>query len=204
LKDFFLIQNRKAANMYMDEIAKESNFTGHHKGYTILPHKIHRCYGLSQYEKLILVDLIAYMSDKNQCYPTLEMIARNVGSSSKTIERHVGDLAEKNMILVSQTRKNNTYYLPNYLHYHPYLLMSEKTHEFIGGVGKQVNERELTLWVQGTVKSDDYTSYITRLHRLHERRSPMDKFAEKETLESYVQFLTTAFAKRFPLDVNGQ
>jgi predicted transcriptional regulator len=204
MKDFFVIQNRKAANAYMDEVAKESRFTGHHKGYTILPHKIHRCYGLSQYEKLILVDLIAYMSDKSQCYPTIEMIARNVNSSSKTIERHIGELADKSMILVSQNRKNNTYYLPNYLHCHSYLLMSEKTHEFINGVRKQVNERELTVWIQGIVKSDGYKAYTVQLQRLHERRSPMDKFAEKETLDSYAQFLITEFTKRFPLDVNGQ
>src|SRR4051812_21958647 len=141
------------------------------------------------------------MSDKNQCYPTLELIARNVGSSSKTIERHIRELADKSMILISQFRMNNTYYLPNYLHCHPYLLMSEKTHEFVSVVRKQVNERELTLWIQGIVKSDGYKAYATRLQRLHERRSPMDKFAEKETLDSYAQFLTTAFAKRFPPNV---
>lgn len=201
--DFWLTKNNKAANAFMDEVAKESNFTGHHKGYTILPHKIHRCYGLSPYEKLILVDIVAYMSDQSQCYPTIEMIARNLGCSSKSVERHIAKLAEKKLILVSQS-KNNTYYLPNYLHVHPYLLVSEKTHEFIGSVRKQVNERELTLWIQEIVKSDDYKAYTVRLQRLHERRFTSDKFAEKEDLESYDQFLMTAFAKRFPPDVNGQ
>ncbi|MGN8227885.1 helix-turn-helix domain-containing protein [Paenibacillus polymyxa] len=200
--DFWFVKNNKAANAYMDDVAKESNFTGHHKGYTILPHKIHRCYGLSSYEKLIFVDIVAYMSDQSQCYPTIEMIARNLGCSSKSVERHIAKLAEKKLILVSQS-KNNTYYLPNYLHVHPYLLVSEKTHEFIGSVRKQVNERELTLWIQEVVKSDDYMAYTARLQRLHERRLPMDKFAETETLASYKQFLMTAFAKRFPPDVNG-
>lgn len=143
------------------------------------------------------------MSDQSQYYPTIEMIARNVGCSSKSVERHIATLAEKKLILVSQS-KNNTYYLPNYLHVHPYLLVSEKTHEFIGSVRKPVNERELTLWIQEIVKSDDYKSYTAQLQRLHERRFATDKFAEKETLDSYAQFLTTAFAKRFPPDVNGQ
>lgn len=201
--DFLLIKSSKAANAYMDEVAKESNFTGHHKGYTILPHKIHRCYGLSLYEKLILVDIVAYMSDQSQCYPTTEMIARNVGCSSKSVERHIATLAEKKLILVSRS-KNNTYYLPNYLHVHPYLLISEKTHEFVRNVRKQVNERELTTWIQEIVKSDDYKGYTARLQRLHERRFATDKFAEKGALDSYAQFLTTAFAKRFPPDVNGQ
>ncbi|MEJ9217663.1 helix-turn-helix domain-containing protein [Paenibacillus glucanolyticus] len=201
--DFWLTKNNKAANAYMDEVAKESNFTGHHKGYTILPHKIHRCYGLSPYEKLILVDIVAYMSDQSQCYPTIEMIARNLGCSSKSVERHIAKLAEKKLILVSQS-KNNTYYLPNYLHVHPYLLVSEKTHEFIRSVRKQVNERELTLWIQEIVKSDACKAYTARLEKLHERRFPTDKFAEKETLDSYTQSLMTAFAKRFPPDVKGQ
>ncbi|MBJ6362778.1 helix-turn-helix domain-containing protein [Paenibacillus sp. GCM10012307] len=200
--DFWMTKNTKPANAYMDEVAKESNFTGQHKGYIILPHKIHRCYGLSPYEKLILVDIVAYMSDQSQCYPTIEMIARNLGCSSKSVERHIATLTEKKLILVSQS-KNNTYYLPNYLHVHPYLLVSEKTHEFIGSVRKQVNERELTLWIQETVKSDDYKAYTARLEKLHERRFTTDKFAEKETLASYTQFLMTAFAKRFPPDVNG-
>jgi hypothetical protein len=168
-----------------------------------VPHKIHRCYGLSPYEKLILIDLLAYMSDKNNCYPTIEAIARNVNSSSKTVERHITELASKKMILVNQG-KNNTYYLPNYLHCHPYLLLSEKTHEFIGSIRKQVNERELTLWVQGIVKRDEYKAFIARLHRLHERRLPMDKNAEKEILDSYAQFLKSESALRFTPDMNGQ
>lgn len=203
MNDLWLIKSNKAANTYMDEVSQESQFTSQHKGFTKVPHKIHRCYGLSPYEKLILIDLIAYMSDKNLCYPTIEAIARNVNSSSKTVERHITELASKKMILVSQG-KNNTYYLPNYLHCHPYLLMSEKTHEFIGSIRKQVNERELTLWVQGIVKRDEYKAFIARLQRLHERRLPMDKNAEKEILDSYAQFLKSESALRFPPDMNGQ
>lgn len=182
----------------MDKVSQESQFTSQHKGFTKVPHN----YGLTHYEKLILIDLIAYMSDKSQCYPTIEMIARNVGCSSRSVERHIKELAGKKMILVSQS-KNNTYSLPNYLHCHPYLLLSEKTHEFIGNIRKQVNERELTLWIQEMVKRDEYKSFIDQLQRLNERRLPIDKFAEKEILESYAQFLKAEMTKRFPPDVNG-
>ncbi|MFD0959148.1 helix-turn-helix domain-containing protein [Paenibacillus chungangensis] len=202
MKDLWLKKNSQAANTYMDEVSRSNQFTSHHNGYIKVPLKILRCIGLTAYEKLILMDLIAYMSDKTLCYPTIEMIARDVGCSSKSIERHIKELADKKMILVSQERKNNTYYLPNYLHYHPYLLMSEKTHEFIGGVRKQVNERELTLWVQGIIKGDEFKAFTAQLQRLHEHRFPMDKFAEKEILDSYAQFLTSELAKRFPPDVN--
>uniref|UniRef100_A0AAE9Q0I2 Uncharacterized protein n=1 Tax=Paenibacillus polymyxa TaxID=1406 RepID=A0AAE9Q0I2_PAEPO len=65
----------------MDKISRDSEFTSLHKGFTKVPLEIHRCYGLSQYEKLILADLIAYMSDKALCYPAHEIIAPNVGSS---------------------------------------------------------------------------------------------------------------------------
>lgn len=72
--------NTTAVNEYMDKVAKETTFTSFHKGYTKLPHKVHRCYGLSSYEKLILVDLIAHMSNKYICYPTIETIARHVNT----------------------------------------------------------------------------------------------------------------------------
>lgn len=200
---YWLVKNNKSANVYMDEVAKESEFTEYHKGYTIVPHKIHRCYGLNLYEKLILVDIIAYMSDQNKCYPTIEMIARNIGCSSKSVERHLGKLAEKKLILISQS-KNNTYYLPNYFHYHPYFLISEKTHEFIKGVRKQVSERELTTWIQEMVKGEKYKMYTEQLERLHKNRLPIDRHAEKETLGNLNQFLLTEFTNRFPQDVNGQ
>lgn len=186
----------------MDEASRANQFTSHHNGYIKVPLKILRCIGLCAYEKLILMDLIAYISDKTLCYPTIEMIARDVGCSSKSIERHIKELTDKKMILVSQDRKNNTYHLPNHPHCYPYLLISEKTHEFIGGVRKQVNERELTLWVQGIIKCDEFKAFTTQLKRLHERRFPTDKFAEKEILDSYAQFLKSELAKRFPSDVN--
>ncbi|WP_373231855.1 helix-turn-helix domain-containing protein [Cohnella sp.] len=203
MKNNWLNKNYKAANEYMNAVCQESTLTSKHKGFTIVPHKIHRCYGLSEYEKLILIDLVAYMSDKNLCYPTIEMLARNVGCSSKSIERHIAGLSEKKMILVSQDRKNNTYYLPSYFHTHPYLLMSEKAHEFVGNVRKNVNERELTLWVQGIVKSKEYKAFTVRLHKLYEGRF-IPKFAEQEILDSFTQHLYSELAKRFPPDVNGQ
>ncbi|MGC5775814.1 helix-turn-helix domain-containing protein [Paenibacillus pabuli] len=126
----------------------------------ILPHKIHRCYGLSPYEKLILVDIVAYMSDQSQCYPTIEMIARNLGCSSKSVERHIAKLAVKKLILVSHS-KNNTYYLPNYLHVHPYLLVSEKTHEFIGGVEAMENGKVDGRVVRGSSSNGlEFEGYI--------------------------------------------
>lgn len=204
MNDLWMKKSNQAANTYMDEVSRANQFTSHHNGYIKVPLKILRCIGLSAYEKLILMDLIAYMSDRTLCYPTIEMIARDVGCSSKSIERHIKELADKKLILVSQDRKNNTYYLPNYLHCHPCLLMSEKTYEFIGGVRKQVNERELTLWVQGIVKRDEFKAFTARLQKLHEFRFPTDKFAEKEILDSYAQFLKVELAMRFPPDVNGQ
>lgn len=204
MTDLWVKKSNQAANTYMDEVSRASQFTSHHNGFIKVPIKILRCIGLSSFEKLILMDLIAYMSDKSLCYPTIKMIARDVGCSSKSIERHIKELADKKLILVSQDRKNNTYSLPNYLHCHPYLLMSEKTYEFIDGVRKQVNERELTLWVQGMVKRDEFKAFAAQLQRLHERRLPMDRNAEKEILDSYAQFLKMEVDKLFPSDMNGQ
>ncbi|WP_258313502.1 helix-turn-helix domain-containing protein [Paenibacillus sp. tmac-D7] len=188
--------NREAANNYMDKVAQESTYTNFHNGYTKVPHKLHRCFGLSQYEKLILVDLIAYMSNKHKCYPTIENIARNVGCSSKSVERHMRALQEKKLVLVGQSRKNNEYYLPENFYRHPYFLMSEKTHEFVDGL--VVNERELTNWIQGIVDGEEYEGFIKELEFLNKRRLPIMKNEEAIHLTNYAQFLQKEFKKRFP------
>lgn len=118
--------SREAANEYLGRIAKESTFTQKHKGFTIVPQKFHRCYGLTEYEKLILIDLWAYMGEKHHCFPSLESIARNVGCSSKTVDRHIHSLADKKLVLIGISQRNHTYYLPDDLHKNPYILMSEK------------------------------------------------------------------------------
>lgn len=93
------IVNYKPANEYMDTVCQESKFTSKHKGFTKVPHKILRCYGLSEYEKLILIDMIAYMSDKSLCYPTIETMARDVGCSSKSIVRHIRVTCETDLTM---------------------------------------------------------------------------------------------------------
>ncbi|WP_371736743.1 helix-turn-helix domain-containing protein [Brevibacillus sp. HB1.4B] len=45
------------------------------------------------------------MSDKSQCYPTIEMMVRNIGYSSKSVERHIKELAGKKSP-VTTTHKN--------------------------------------------------------------------------------------------------
>lgn len=60
------------------------------------------------------------------------------------------------------------------------------------------------LWVQGIVKRDEFKAYTARLQSLHERRFPTDKFAEKEILDSYAEFLKSELMKRFPPDVNRE
>ncbi|WP_223068824.1 helix-turn-helix domain-containing protein [Paenibacillus caui] len=155
--------SREAANVYLPKIAQESTFTDHHKGFTIVPHKFLRCYGLSEYEKLILIDLWSYMGDNHHCYPSIETIARNVSCSSKTVERHMDALAKKGLVLVSNSQRNNTYYLPNDMHKNPYLLLSEKTHEFIREVRNTVNDYKLSQWIKGVVKSEVYHEFIIKL-----------------------------------------
>jgi predicted transcriptional regulator len=132
------------ANDYLDKIAKDNTYTNVHNGYTIIPHKLLRCFGLTQYERLIMIDLLSYMGNKDKCYPTQEAIARNLGCSSKSVERNLKTLAQKKLIIIKKTNRNNVYYLPDNLHKHPYLLLSEKTHEFISLARQSVNERELT------------------------------------------------------------
>lgn len=190
--------NREATNAYLSKVAIESSFTELHKGFTIVPHKIIRCYGLTAYEKLILIDLWGYMGDKNHCFPSLETIARNISSSSKTVERHIHSLADKNLILISKSKKNHTYYLPSNLHKNPYLLMSESTHEFIREVRNTVNDCKLSKWVKEMVKSEVYSSYVNELTRLMKHEFTWDNGdSEKSCLSNYTQFLKEQYNTKF-------
>lgn len=192
------------AYQYMDETAKEDTYTAVHKGYTIVPHKILRCYGLSQYEKLILIDLISFMGDKSSCYPTKETIARNVGCSSKSVERHIRSLKEKGLIYINEGNRNHEYYLPRNFHQHPYLLMSEKTHEFINEVRRAVNERELTHWIDGIVKEEVYQKFLSRLMSLcnHPFGSSFSKNEIVSDLADYKTYLEAEYNKKFTTSDN--
>jgi len=190
--------SREAANEYLGKIAKESTFSDQHNGFTIVPKKFSRCYGLTEYEKLILIDLWAYMGDKHHCFPSLESIARNVGCSSKTVERHIGYLSEKNLILIGNSQRNHTYYLPNDLHKNPYILMSEKTHEFISEVRNTVNDYKLSQWIKGVVNSEVYLEYIAKLTNIMKHEFRFDKGdSERRCLLDYKQYLTEQYAKKF-------
>lgn len=190
--------SREAANDYLSKIAKESTFTEHHRGFTIVPQKFSRCYGLTNYEKLILIDLWGYMGDKSHCFPSLESIARNVSCSSKTVERHIEKLASKNLVLISNSQRNHTYYLPNDLHKNPYIMLSEKTHEFVSEVRDTVNDYKLTLWIQDVVKDEIYCGYIAKLTNIMKREFAFDKGeSEKRCLLEYKQYLSEQYAMKF-------
>lgn len=190
--------SREAANEYLPKIAKDSTYTNKHTGFTIVPQKLSRCYGLTEYEKLILIDLWAYMGDNHKCFPSHESIARNVGCSSKTVERHIGSLEEKKLIMIGRGQRNHTYYLPNDLHKNPYIMLSEKTHEFVSEVRDTVNDYKLTLWIQDVVKDEIYRGYIAKLTNIIKHEFAFDKGeTEKRCLLEYKQYLIEQYAMKF-------
>lgn len=188
----------EAANKYLPKIAQESTLTDKHKGFTIVPQKFHRCYGMTGYEKLILIDLWAYMGDTHHCFPSLETIARNLGCSSKTVDRHIHTLEEKKLVLIGTSQRNNTYYLPNDLHKNPYLLMSEKTHEFISEVRNTVNDSKLSQWINTIVNGENYNGHISDMTRAMKLPFGEDDTAKRCLLE-YNQYLKEQYAKEFKI-----
>lgn len=196
--------NREAANEYLPKIAKESTFTDQHKGFTIVPQKFIRCYGLTEYEKLILIDLWSYMGDKHLCFPSLGTIARNVGCSSKTVERHMETLESKELIHINKSQRNHVYYLPNDLHKNPYLLLSEKTHEFINKVKDTVNDYMLSQWIKGVVNSEVYLGYIAKLTNTMRHEFRFDRGdKERRNLSEYKQYLNEQYTKKFKILANS-
>ncbi|GGG17376.1 hypothetical protein [Paenibacillus abyssi] len=85
MKDLWLIKNNQAANAYMDEVSQASQFTSQHKGFTKVPHKIHRCYGLSPYEKLILI-VKASQGNREQLF--FQLAFRQLALSRRHKEPH--------------------------------------------------------------------------------------------------------------------
>ncbi len=194
-------ENKKAAYKYLTEVAKDSSFTDTHMGYTIAPHKIHRCFGLTPEERMILIDLFGFMGDNHMCFPSQETIARNIGCSSKTVGRRITALVSKKLILVSSRQKNHRYYLPKDLDTNPYILMSEKTHEFIREVRETVNDSKLTLWIDDIIKSEAYKRYLEKIKDIcisNTRRLPyMVDEPIKRCLEEYNEYLINQYNKCF-------
>ncbi|MNC54006.1 hypothetical protein D3C75_1034610 [compost metagenome] len=76
--------------------------------------------------------------------------------------------------------------------------MSESTHEFIREVRNTVNDSQLTLWVQGIVKSEVYSSYVNELIRLSKHEYKWDNGdSEKSYLSKYTQFLKEQYNTKF-------
>lgn len=191
-------ENRQAACQYLGEVAKDTSFTQHHKGFTTVPQKIHRCFGLTPYQRLIMIDLFGYMGDKHFCYPSQETIARNIGCSSKTIGRHLESLVEMGMILINESQRHHTYYLPDDLHKNPYVLLSEKTHEFISEVRNTVNDYNLSLWINGIIYGEGYDEFLAKLSNLMRHRFSFDRGeSEKGCLAEYKQYLADQYTKKF-------
>ncbi len=191
-------ENREAACDFLSRIAKDTSFTEHHKGFTTVPQKIHRCYGLSTYERMILTDLFGFMGNNHLCYPSQETLARNTGCSSKTIGRYLEALEKKGLILISNSQKHHTYYLPNDLHKNPHILMSEKTHEFVNEVRETVNDSNLSLWVKSIVGGEGFNRYLERLSRLMKHEFSFSRGEdEKRCLAEYKQYLSDEYAKKF-------
>ncbi|MFV9511402.1 helix-turn-helix domain-containing protein [Tepidibacillus sp. LV47] len=205
------------ANEYLAEIAKDGKYTDANRGYVIIPHKIKRCLGLSLYEKMLLECLLSYMGDSNKCYPTQERLALHMSCSSKTVERHLKSLKAKEFIEIEKPNKNNVYYLPNNLHENPYLLLSEKTYEFMNSVRGKVNSGDLDKWVAEVVESETYQEFITKLRNTLRIKYTQESsgvnvleialsgyskhdYVEKkvgEILEEYKSFMQKEFEEKF-------
>jgi DNA-binding transcriptional regulator YhcF (GntR family) len=195
-------KNRKfigRTNDRLAKIAKDNKYTNANNGFTIIPHKIKRCLGLDIYEKALLECLLSYMWNSNKCYPAQERLALHMSCSSKTVERHLKSLVAKNFIIIDKTKKNNEYYLSDNLHENPYLLLSEKTYEFMNSVRGQVNSGNLDRWVAEVVKSEKYKEFITKLEETLSRDFNLG-FVEneiREVLQEYRAFMEKEFEKKF-------
>lgn len=65
----------------------------------------------------VYVSLCRHADDEQKCFPSQDLIAKEIGSSSRNVRRYLRKLQELNIIQLKKTRKsggqwlNNTYYL---------------------------------------------------------------------------------------------
>ncbi len=122
---------------YLSAFAQDNNteivMTANH-GYVVAPQKILRCYRLSDFEKLLLLELLSYMGENNYAFPSHKRLAFKLGKKSvSSIKKALNSLKDKGFITWTKGRGDigsNRYYLSE-LTVNPYIILSEFVHYFV-------------------------------------------------------------------------
>jgi biotin operon repressor len=193
-----LNRNSESASDYIRKVAENGTYASVNTYYVPLPHKLYRCLGLTTYEKMILIDLIAYMGTNSYCYPTQETIALNIGASSKTVSDHLWELRKKDFIGVDYRNHNNLYYLTPNLQDNPFIVLSELTYQFIREKRnyENVNEKALLASIKKFVDGERYVECAKGIQQTYMSSAELSDYSEesskvKEIIKRFKQHLET-------------
>jgi hypothetical protein len=196
--EVWLNRNDESASDYMRKIAENGAYANLNKYYVPLPHKLYRCLGLTIYEKMILIELIAYMGTNIHCFPTQETIALNIGASSKTVSDHLWRLRDKDFIWIDYRNHNNLYYLAANLQDNPYIMLSELTHQFIREKRNfgTVNEKVLLASIKKFIDDEKYAEYAKLIQHIYMSCAELDDHSDElekvnEIIKRFRQHLET-------------
>jgi hypothetical protein len=148
-------------------------------GYVVAPQKIMRCFRLTDFEKLLLLDLLSFMGNKEYAFPSHKYLAIRHGKKSVTsIKETLNALYDKGFLKWSKGGGDlgTNHYKITDLFFNPYIVMSEATYYFIdcllyeyrsilsyeklyGSVQAFIN---VSKTVEGT-ESDKYSIYLKHL-----------------------------------------
>lgn len=100
------------------------------KGYTIAPQKILRCYRVTDFEKVLLIDLVSYMGDNGYAFPSHGHLAFKHGKkSTASVKTALKSLRDKGFIKwhTGGGDLGTNHYRLKELYFNPYLILSEFT-----------------------------------------------------------------------------
>ncbi|WP_046178962.1 helix-turn-helix domain-containing protein [Domibacillus tundrae] len=104
------------------------------RGFVVTPQKILRCYRLTDFEKILLIDLLSLMGERGYAFPSHGTLAFRQGKkSTASIKSTLNSLCKKGFInwKAGGADLGTNHYKVQNLSYNPYIIMSEFTHYYV-------------------------------------------------------------------------
>jgi len=89
----------------------ESPISKRINGFTKVPNSLIATTYLNTYEKMVWIVIQKHKMNKNECWPSLETIAKGASCSTTTVKKTIKALEQKRLVLKinSKKRRNNIY-----------------------------------------------------------------------------------------------
>ncbi|MET3208167.1 UNVERIFIED_CONTAM: biotin operon repressor [Paenibacillus sp. PvR008] len=143
--------------------------------YIPYPHMIRKCYALSMNERGVLLDILSYLGENEEAFPSQETIASNLGISESTVKSAVTTLENKGFIKTVRRRGHVNRYRIYDLESNPYIAYSEAAHYFLRYYQpKYVKKSLVQSVIAEVIHSERYALYAKRLRETYRSTNTTD------------------------------